>query len=171
MLRPTRVLIALTALFLVLGAVPALADEGETPELETEEDAGHINGKFLILFAEGFDATEEDLTTLRDLGLGFGDLFKLNLFSSVLGIPIQDLIDGASTDPETGEFDFGWGELKKSLTDEELALLEELPRNFGQFVSAAKRHHGRDDHQPERIPKADRAPKDKKPHPKGGDEA
>lgn len=151
--KTLRALAALTALFLAVGVAPAHADEGdEGTEVATtvpEDEGSHINGKFLILFAEGFDATEEDLVALQELGLGFGDLFKLNLYATVLGVPVDELIAGATFDEETGEWEFGWGELRQSLTDEQLALLEGLPKNFGQFVSAAKRHQGRDAHQPD----------------------
>ena len=164
MLRRVRVLAALTTIFLVVGASPAVADDGE--------ETFRINGKFLILFAEGFDATEGDLIALRELGLGHGDLFKLNLYSTVLGVPIEQLLAGATLD-EDGEYDFAWGELKKTLTDEQIALLDELPRNFGQMVSAEKRHHGRDAHQPDHAgrggDKPDKPGKPPHPHSGGGD--
>lgn len=165
-----RALTALTALFLVLGAVPALADEVDEPEapeteetVETEDEGSHLNGKFLMLFAEGFDADEEDLAAFADMGLGWGDVFKLNLYSTVLGVPVDELLAGTEFDDETGEYDFAWGELKQSLTDEQLALLESMPRNFGQFVSADKRHHGRDQHQPDRNERPDKTDNPNKP--------
>jgi hypothetical protein len=44
------------------------------------------------------------------------------------------------------ECDFGWGELKKELDGVDPDLLDGLPKNLGQIVSAAKRGHGRPDH-------------------------
>lgn len=164
-MKGIRLLAALAALFLVLGTVPALADEGDAaPGTEETTEGSHLNGKFLILFAEGFDATEDDLAALSDMGLGWGDVFKLNLYATVLGMSIDDLLAGATFDEETGEYDFGWGDLKNGLTEEQLALLEGLPRNFGQFVSADKRHHGRDEHQPDHVgPGAEKPGKGERP--------
>lgn len=171
MLKPLRLLIALIALFLVLGTLPALADEGDegtedtTQTTETEESGGfHLNGKFAILFAEGFDASEDDLVALGEMGFGWGDLFKLNLYATVLGVPVEQFIAGATFDEETGEYEFAWGELKHALNDDQLALLEGLPRNFGQFVSQSVRQHGRDEHQPDHAGRdADKPNSDNKP--------
>jgi hypothetical protein len=134
-------------LFLALGTLPAMADDGTTA-VEAEGSATHINAKFLILFAEGFNTLESDLVALRDIGLGFGDMFRLNIYATALGVTVDDLLGGATLDPETGEYDFDWEALRTSMTWKQVALLEGIPRNFGQFVSASKRQHGRDEHQP-----------------------
>ena len=169
MTQPIRVLATLISLIMVLGVAPAMADEGEdtdgaTTEEEAPEGEGHLNGKFLILFAEGFEGSAEDVESLATLGLGFGEIFKLNLYSAVLGVSIEDLIAGATFDAETGEYDFAWGELKKSLTDEQLAALATMPKNLGQLVSEHKRHQGRDEHQPDHAGRdADKLANDNKP--------
>lgn len=155
MLTRHRMLAALTALFLTFGTVPALADDGTAEEpadtaTSTEAVGSHLNGKFLILFAEGLDASDDDIRALADMGFGWGDIFKLSLYSTVLGVSVDDLVAGAHHDDETGEFEFAWGELRQILTDDQLELLETLPRNLGQAVSADKRRHGRDEHQPAR---------------------
>lgn len=152
-MRRSTLFAALVALFLVVGVLPALADDATEPteptvEEDADEEPGAINGKFMILFAEGFDVGEEELVALRELQLGFGDIFKLNLYASVLGVTVEELVEGAEFDPETGEYEFDWGTLRQSLTDEQLALLDEMPRNFGQLVSEQRRHQGREAHQP-----------------------
>ena len=149
-------LTVLTALLLVLGIVPAFADdagESESPDTEAtaevDEEGIRLDGKLLILLAEGFNANEDDLAALAGMGLGWGSIFKLNLYSTVLGVPIDELLAGAAPDDETGEIDFGWGELRQALTEDQLAVLESMPRTFGQLVSAEHRHQGRDEHRPE----------------------
>ena len=95
--------------------------------------------------------TEEEVIALHDEGLGFGQIFKLKTLAIVLGTDIETLLGDAEVDPETGEIEFDFGELKKTLTEEQLALLDELPRNFGQIVSAYNRakhgeFHGKPEH-------------------------
>ena len=141
---------ALATLAVVLGALPALADE--TGEAEDEDEATeqleHHSPLAMLLAAE-FGITEEKVTGLRDLGLGFGDIFRLKMLVTVLGVAVDTLLAGAVVDPVTGEYDFGWGELKQTLNEEQLAFLASLPKNFGAIVSAWNRHHGRDEHQPD----------------------
>ncbi len=94
--------------------------------------------------------TEEEVQALADQGLGFGEIFKLKTLSIALGTDIETLLAGATIDPETGEPEFDFGELRKSLTEEQLALLDTLPRNFGAIVSAYnKAKHGDDHGKPE----------------------
>lgn len=139
---------ALLALLLAVGAVPALADEGETPD-EIEEPAEGLHSPLAMLLAGEFGMTLEEIQGLNDLGLGFGDIFRLKSLATVLQTDLETLLAGATVDPETGEYEFDWGALRATLTEEQLALLGEFPKNFGQLVSAYQRHHGRDEHQPE----------------------
>lgn len=155
-----RTLLAVfTSLLLVMAAAPmALADEdpgdAEAAE-ETEETEGLGRGAELKIqlltaeFADGVGAVETveaDLGTLIEAGVGFGDAFRIQLFLEVAGLEDLDGFLDAAWDEGAGEYDFGWGELKKSLTEEQLELLESLPKNLGQIVSAEKRGHGRPAH-------------------------
>lgn len=139
---------ALTALTIVVGAVPALADEAGEDEGEASAQLDHDSPLALLLAVE-FGIAVESVADLRDMGLGFGDIFKLTTLSTVLGVEVDALLASALVNPETGEYEFAWGELKKTLTEEQLALLASFPKNFGAIVSAGNRHHGRDEHQPD----------------------
>ncbi len=160
MMRAIRTLAVLAALFLVLGVTPAYADDdtGDTTDTTVEdEEATHGSSKLLMILADGFDtseedgldATAEDISAFVETGYGFGELFKLNLYSTLLGISVEEYLSAAALDPESGEYFMAWGQFKKDLTEDQIALLDELPKNFGQLVSAAMRHHGRDEHEPE----------------------
>jgi hypothetical protein len=145
---------ALATLFLVLGALPVLAEEGEPEDPEgieepTEEDEGLLNSPLAVLLATEYGITLEEIAALGEAGLGFGEIFKLKTLSLLTGLTFDELLAGFEVDPETGEYEFDWGAFKQSLTEEQLAFLDTLPKNFGQFVSAHKRHHGRDEHQPD----------------------
>lgn len=149
MTRSRRWTTALAALVLALGSVPALASEGD--DIEPDEAAGErslTDHKFMILFAEGFGTTEGDVIALSELGLGWGEMFKLNVYATALGVSVQELLTDATFDEETGEWDFGWGDLRAGLSDEQLSALEGLPKNLGAVMSEASRHQGRDAHQP-----------------------
>ena len=139
---------ALATLAIVLGALPALADEaGEAEDGDEATEQLEPDSPLAMLLAAEFGITVEEVTGLRDLGLGFGDIFKLKTLTTVLGVEFDTLLAGAVVDPVTGEYDFGWGELKQTLNGEQLALLASLPRNLGAIVSAANRHHGGNEHQ------------------------
>jgi len=145
MLNRTKAVIATTAIALVLAAVPAIADEGDETEF-SESNSPHA-----LLIAEEFGTTEEEVNALHDQGLGFGQIFKLQILAIVLETDIATLLAEAEVDPETGELEFDFGELKKTLTEEQLALLETLPKNFGAIVSAYNRSkhgefHGKPEH-------------------------
>lgn len=137
-----RGIAALTGLVLVLGAGPALADDEPAPP--TSEP---ISSPVARLIATELGITSPELLALRDLGLGFGDIFRLKTLSSVIGLTIDEFLRTVAVDPVTGEYQFDWGLLRESLTEPQLALLAALPKNLGEIVSAAKRHHGRDEHQ------------------------
>lgn len=137
-----KVVIATTAIAMVLAVVPAMADDGD------ENESLGTNSPLAMLLAGEFGMTEDEVIALREEGLGFGEIFKLKTLAIALGTDIETLLANATVDPETGEYEFDFGELKKSLTEEQLALLESLPKNFGQIVSAYNRakhgeHHGK----------------------------
>lgn len=142
---------ALAALFLVLGALPVLAAEGETDEpeaTETTEAESLLNSPLATLLATEYGITPEEIAALGEAGFGFGEIFKLQTMSLLTGLSLDELLAGFEIDPESGEYEIDWGAFKDTLSEEQITFLESLPRNFGQFVSADKRHHGRDEHQP-----------------------
>ena len=99
---------ALTALTIVVGAVPALADEAGEDEGEASAQLDHDSPLALLLAVE-FGIAVESVADLRDMGLGFGDIFKLTTLSTVLGVEVDALLASALVNPETGEYEFAWG--------------------------------------------------------------
>jgi hypothetical protein len=146
---------AIAALVLAAGTVPVLADdepgevEDSTPGRGAEWIAEILAHEFTDPDGDGTPEsnaiTTDDVVALHAAGLGFGEIFKLQAFAYALDMDVETLL-GEICDDGTEECEFGWGELKKGLTDDELALFEELPKNLGQIVSASKRGHGRPEH-------------------------
>ena len=103
-----------------LGAsVVALSHEGEPHG--TEQKAQVI--------AEGFGVDPQDVRDLRDQDVGFGVIFKLYALAAVMDdTTVEDLL-------APFEGGTGLGELRKALTEEQLATLELGPKNLGQLVS------------------------------------
>lgn len=120
-------LVATMALSLVAVAAPAMAS--------------HTNGPMMVgdAITEEFALAPEEVHDLHEMGIGFGAIFKLQVYAIALGVDVETLLAAMEVDPETGEYAFAFGELKKTLTDEQLALLETLPKNLGQIVSGANR--------------------------------
>ena len=106
--------------------------EPEVEEVEGEGDAAG-NQKIAEVIAEEFDTTPEAVLALHDQGIGFGALFKLYSIARAKGITIEQLL--AEIEASGGGFAFG--KLKKSLTDEEKAILEDGPKNLGELVSGS----------------------------------
>lgn len=131
------------ALALTVGVLPAGADEPGSPS----PDDGVSSVTELVAAALGM--SPEEVLDLRGIGLGFGDIFQLKTLTSVLGLSTAEFLEGVTLDPQTGEYQFDWDALRETLSDAQLALLAELPRNLGAVISAVKRHHGRDEHQPD----------------------
>lgn len=131
-----RLLVAAMAGVLVLGAAPAFAS--------------HLSGPTVVgdAVTEEFGLEETAVHDLHEAGLGYGDIFKLEAYAFALGVDPADLLAGFEID-ENGDYVFEWGELKKTLTDEQLELLESLPRNLGAIVSGSRRPehagHGKPD--------------------------
>jgi hypothetical protein len=106
--------------------------EPEGDEVEGEGDAAG-NQKIAEVLAEEFDTTPEAVLALHDQGIGFGALFKLYSIARAKGITIEQLL--AEIEASGGGFAFG--KLKKSLTEEEKAILEDGPKNLGELVSGS----------------------------------
>ena len=131
-------LVATAALSLVAVAAPAMA--------------AHTSGPMMVgdAITEEFALAPEEVHDLHEMGIGFGAIFKLQVLAIALDTDVETLLATMEVDPETGEYAFAFGELKKTLTDDQLALLETLPKNLGQIVSDANRPdhagNGKPDH-------------------------
>ena len=123
-----RLLVATVATLLVVGATPAFAS--------------HLSGPTIVgdAITEEFELGEDAVHDLHDLEIGYGDIFKLQMYAYVLGVDPADLLAGFETDGN-GDYVFDWGEFKQSLEldAEQLELLESLPRNLGEIVSSSRR--------------------------------
>ena len=144
--RSIKILATTAALLLVVGVAPAYADDDttsttEAPDTEVvegdeESEGSYLNGKLLVLFGKGFDFSK----------------------GSALGESIDGYLE---TFAEGSDGDFDWGEYSAwlegsdffgELSEEQLALVgtfaETPPKNFGQLVSALRKHHGRNENSP-----------------------
>jgi hypothetical protein len=117
--------------------------ESEDDEVEGEGDAAG-NQKIAEVLAEEFGTTPEAVLALHDQGIGFGALFKLYSIARAKGITIEALL----AEIEAGGGGFAFGKLKKSLTEEETAILEDGPKNLGELVSGSN-HDDSGDEAPE----------------------
>ena len=105
----------------------------------TDAAAGNAGGvDKAALIAEEFGVSPDAVAALHADGIGWGALFKLYTYARVMGVSVDDLAAAAPIDAD-GERDYAFGELKKSLTDEQLAALSDGPKNFGQLVSKSKK--------------------------------
>jgi len=114
--------------------------EEDDVEAEGDDDDSAGNQKIAEAIAEEFETTPEAVLALHDEGIGFGAIFKLYLIARAKGITVDELL--AQIEEDGGGFAFG--KLKKSLTDEELAIFEDGPKNLGELVSGSN-HDGGDD--------------------------
>ena len=118
------------------------ADDEEAPDTlgaESAEDAAG-NQKIAEAIAEEFETTPEEVLALHDEGMGFGAIFKLYLIGRAKGITVDELL--AQIEEDGGGFAFG--KLKKALTEEEMVIFEDGPKNLGELVSGANHDDGGD---------------------------
>ena len=119
-------------------------EEGGESALETlvsEADDGDGTGAERVAeaIAEEFEVTPEEVMDLHDQGIGFGALFKLYALANVMeDTTVQDLL----ADSDDGGKGYAFGQLKKSLTDEEADALASGPKNLGQLVSGSHDSNG-----------------------------
>ena len=154
MRRTVLVTLGLIAgLILVAGSYSALAGRGPVTNVATtngpddqegdaktqgvagqegEEVPG--NQKIAQAIAGEFEVSADDVLDLHDQGIGFGALFKLYAIARAKGMSIDALLATIPTDADGGH-EFGFGNLRKSLTAEQLATLESGPKNLGKLVS------------------------------------
>lgn len=126
MTKRLQLFAATIALMLVAVAAPAMASNNDVM----------IVGDAIT---EEFELDPEAVEALNEAGIGYGAIFKLQVYAYALGISVEELLATMEVDPETGEYVFNFGDLEQTLTEEQLALLETLPSNLGQIVSEAKR--------------------------------
>lgn len=78
----------------------------------------------------------EDVLDLHDEGVGFGVLYQLYAMASVMeDMTIEDLL-------ALHQSGTGIGQLRKDLNEDQLLVMDVLPKNLGQATSALK--HGAD---------------------------
>ena len=107
----------------------------EPDDAEGDEDGNSDNSagneKIAEAIAEEFETTPEEVLALHDEGIGFGAIFKLYLIARANGMTVGDLL--SQVDEDGGGFAFG--KLKKALTEEEMAIVADGPKNLGELVS------------------------------------
>ena len=111
-------------------------DQGEAAVEEDDGAPGQGAEAVAQVIANEFGATQEEVLALHDQGIGFGALFKLYALAKAKGMSVNDLLATLPTN-SGGEFEFAFGKMMKSLTDEEMAALEGGPKNLGELVSAS----------------------------------
>lgn len=145
----------------------AIAIEGDDDEAKTDP-----SGKADLL-AEALGVDASVVMGLRDADIGWGAAFKLIRFAQVMELGVDELL--ATTQIVDGEHEFGFGNLKNQLTDEQLEALQDGPRSLGHVISSSKRSdkaeekaanksdkrgHGRDKPKPAKPDKGDKADAD-----------
>jgi hypothetical protein len=115
--------------------------DGDDGDDEVGEGAQHI----AQVIADEFGGTQEDVLAQREQGIGFGALFKLHALAAAMDMSVDDLLATIPTDGDGG-YEFGFGKLRKALSEEQQAAYESGPKNLGQIVSASHRpeHAGPD---------------------------
>ena len=119
-------------------AVAEDAAEGDEASVQADGETGEGAEAVAQAIADAFDGVaQEDVLALHEQGIGFGVLFKLYAIAEATHTPVADLLAAATTTDPNGETEFAFGQLFNSLTDEQLAALEDGPKNLGQLVSAS----------------------------------
>jgi hypothetical protein len=108
---------------------------------ETGEGAedGQGSDKVAQAIADEFGVSKDEVLARHQQGIGFGALFKLYKLARAKGISIDDLLATIPTGAN-GEREFGFGQLRKSLTPEQRAAFTSGPKNLGQLVSGKNKH-------------------------------
>jgi hypothetical protein len=109
------------------------ADEDDDGDDDGDDTGSAGNQKIAEAIADEFDTTPGEVLALHDQGIGFGAIFKLYLIARANDMTVDELL--ADIDEDGGGFAFG--KLKKSLTEEEMAVFEDGPKNLGQLVSGS----------------------------------
>src|SRR2546425_4967780 len=114
------------------GSSEALSTQGQ----ETDDEPGDGQGadKVAQAIADQFGVSKGEVLARHQQGVGFGALFKLYKLARAKGISVDDLLATIPTGAN-GEREFGFGQLRKSLTAEQRAAFNSGPKNLGHLVS------------------------------------
>jgi hypothetical protein len=117
--------------------VPATQGQEATPQGNPAGGGtgGSAQAKADLLATE-FGVTSSSVMGLHEQGIGFGALFQLYAIARAKGVSVDSLLATAATGAD-GKIGLALGELKRSLTEVQLATLENEPKNLGQLVSAS----------------------------------
>jgi hypothetical protein len=124
------------ALAVAAMALPAAADETDDGAVTSAPGIMDMVSALVAVFTD-YGAGIEQVRALYDVGVGFGEIFKLEAIAAVTGGDIFALLTQLTG--EDGVLELGWGAWRHQLTVDEQATLEQLPRNLGQIVAAAHR--------------------------------
>ena len=108
-------------------------------ETGDEPADGQGADKVAQAIADQFGVSKEDVLARHQQGIGFGALFKLYKLAHAKGISVDDLLASIPTGAN-GEREFGFGQLRKSLTAEQRAAFNSGAKNLGQLVSGKSKH-------------------------------
>ena len=108
---------------------------------ETRDEPGDGQGteKVAQAIADEFGVSKDEVLARHQQGIGFGALFKPYKLARTKGISVDDLLATIPTGAN-GEREFGFGQLRKSLTAEQLAAFNSAAKNLGQLVSGKNKH-------------------------------
>ena len=106
-------------------------------EQQPEDDAQGID-KVAGAIASEFGVTEDEIVARHDQGIGFGALFKLYKLARARNMTVDELLATIPRDAN-GEYEFGFGKLRKALTAEQRALYESGPKNLGRLISGVEK--------------------------------
>ena len=94
------------------------------------------------VIADEFDADADDVAELHEQGMGYGVIFKLYAIADAKDMDVDDFIESLDEKPN-GKPAFAYGQIKKSLDEDEAEELADGPKNLGQLVSASRKaKHG-----------------------------
>jgi hypothetical protein len=119
-------------------ADPEGHDQGAN-NLQEQERENENPVDMAAIIGEAFDADPAEVTALHAQGIGFGAIFKLYAIAAAKGMSVDQLLATVAVDATTGERNFAFGQMKKSLTEAEATALQDGPKNLGQIVSASRR--------------------------------
>jgi hypothetical protein len=119
------------------------AEQDDVDDETTSDGPGNGGLVKAELLAAEFGVSADAVLALHDQGIGWGALFKLYAFARAKGVTVDDLVAAAPTDA-SGEKEFAFGEMKKSLTAEEATVLADGPKNLGQLVSGNHKNGHKD---------------------------
>ena len=129
-----RAIALFAALMLASSAPGAFADDGE----DDTPNVSRMKVELIADFVAGdeadeasADAAQESVSDLRTSGIGWGALLEIYKLAAAMGVDAETLISDMS------DFDgFAFGVLKNSLTDEQRAAYDAMPKNFGTLKVA-----------------------------------